>query len=139
MRPGYLTALRYIAFAVLSAAANFLSQQAVLTFYAGAAALAVSILGGTAIGFVVKYGLDKFYIFDDGHNRQPAQEACKIGLYGLTAVLTTIVFWSMEVGFLALGGTATWKYVGGALGLSIGYTLKYFLDRHLAFRETARG
>jgi putative flippase GtrA len=139
MRRGYLTAIRYVGFAVVSTAANFLTQQATLTFYAGTAALAVSLLGGTAIGFVVKYALDKFYIFDDGHNRQPAQEARKLGLYGLTAILTTIVFWSMELGFLAVGGTPAWKYVGGALGLSIGYTLKYFLDRHLVFRETARG
>ena len=138
MRAGHLTAIRYVAFAILSAAANFLAQQGILTIYKGWSALGVSILGGTGIGFIVKYGLDKFYIFDDGDNRALAQEARKIGLYGLTAVLTTLLFWSMELGFLRIGETAAWKYVGGGLGLAMGYALKYFLDRRLVFRTAAR-
>jgi putative flippase GtrA len=132
---GYGTAFRYAAFAVVSSSANFATQQAVLMIYSGWNALAASILSGTAAGFFIKYALDKFFIFDDGHNRRPAQEVRKIGLYGMTAVLTTIVFWSMELGFLAIGGAA-WKYVGGGLGLCVGYATKYFLDRRVVFRET---
>jgi len=136
MRSPFMTALRYVAFAVISTAANFGSQQAALAVYGGWGALAVSMIGGTGIGFVVKYVLDKLYIFDD-RTRVVAHEARKIGLYGLTAIVTTMIFWSMELGFLAVGKTVSWKFIGGALGLAIGYTLKYFLDRRWVFKAAA--
>lgn len=128
--------VRYVAFAVVSGAMNLLTQAVVYRF-APVQPLAVSILAGTAIGFVVKYVLDKRWIFFDDY-RGVKQEMSKVVLYGLFSVAMTFVFWGFEVAFLMIGGTDTAKYSGGAIGLAIGYYLKYLLDRRFTFNEKAR-
>ena len=55
-------------------------------------------------------------------------------LYALFSVVTTLIFWTMEVAFWTIWQTSVAKYTGAALGLSIGYTAKYALDRRYVFR-----
>ena len=96
--------------------------------------LALSILAGTGVGFAVKFLLDKHWIFFDGYHG-PAREARKIFLYGSFSVAMTVIFWGFEVGALAIFGTNTAKYIGGAVGLAIGNFLKYQLDRAFTFSQ----
>lgn len=126
------TAFRYVFFAVLSALVNFAAQEVVVTAFP-MRSLLPSILVGTAAGFVVKYLLDKYWIFYDGY-ASPASEARKVTLYGLFSVLTTLIFWAFEIGFWNLWQTDLAKYSGAALGLALGYALKYQLDRKFVFR-----
>lgn len=127
-------AARYIAFAVVATVANLAIQEATLRVLP--ASLALSILAGTIVGFVVKYVLDKQWIFADpleGHY----QEARKVFLYGMFSIVTTIVFWASEAAFWSIWGTSPAKYAGAVMGLAIGYAAKYELDRRYTFRKGA--
>ncbi|WP_064684132.1 GtrA family protein [Rhizobium bangladeshense] len=125
-------ALRYVAFAVLSTAANFLVQAIVLQI-APRSGLMPSILAGTAAGFALKYVLDKNWIFFDRYSSH-GDEMSKVALYGLFGVLTTLIFWGFEIAFWTLWKTELAKYTGGAIGLAIGYVSKYALDRKFVFK-----
>ncbi|MXQ11456.1 GtrA family protein [Microvirga makkahensis] len=125
--------IRYVLFAVLATLANLLTQEASIRFAPGAP-LSFSILMGTAAGFILKYVLDKKWVFEDayaGHRR----ELHKIGLYGAFSVLTTLVFWGFEIAFWTIWQTDLAKYTGAVLGLAVGYTAKFLLDRSFVFKE----
>ena len=123
----------YVLFAAISMLANLLTQEAVVRT-APVAPLPLSILAGTVAGFVVKYVLDKRWIFDDGY-AGARSEIRKVSLYGFFSVFTTLIFWVFEVAFWTIWGTDFAKYTGAVLGLSIGYAVKYGLDRTYVFRE----
>lgn len=125
-------ALRYVAFAMLSTAANFLVQAIVLQI-APWPGLMPSIVAGTAAGFALKYVLDKNWIFFDRYSSH-GDEMSKVALYGLFSVLTTLIFWGFEIAFWTLWKTELAKYTGGAIGLAIGYVSKYALDRKFVFK-----
>jgi putative flippase GtrA len=134
-RPAALAA-RYLLFAIIAGAMN-LGAQAMVSAIAPVQPLALSILAGTGVGFTVKYLLDKRWIFFDGYNGA-AKEAREIFLYGSFSVAMTFVFWGFEVGFLAIWGTNTAKYVGAVIGLAIGNFAKYLLDRTFTFSQEGR-
>lgn len=129
-----ILALRYLVFAVVATGINFAFQSVSLAVYAGRYGLMISIVCGTGAGFLVKYVLDKYFIFFD-RTTAAAQEARKLMLYGVTAVGTTLVFWSFELAFWTMFGMAIAKYTGAAIGLGIGYIFKYRLDRRFVFSE----
>jgi putative flippase GtrA len=124
--------LRYSLFAALAMLANFISQAFLLRLVGPWHGIGISLLGGTLVGFFVKYVLDKRFIFFDGFH-SARHETMKLGLYGVTAVLTTLVFWSLELGAWVIWHTAFAKYLGGVIGLCIGYLAKYMLDRRYVF------
>jgi putative flippase GtrA len=124
---------RYIAFAVLATLANLATQELVFRL-APVAPLTLSIVAGTAAGFVLKYVLDKRWVFDDAYDGH-REELQKITLYGAFSVLTTLVFWSFEVSFWMIWQTDFAKYAGAVLGLAVGYIAKFVLDRAFVFKE----
>lgn len=88
---------------------------------------------GTGFGLVVKYILDKKYIFQyktetTGHNRHI------FFLYTVMGILTTFIFWSFEFGFHYIFETKEMRYLGGIIGLMIGYICKYYLDKKFVFK-----
>jgi putative flippase GtrA len=87
---------------------------------------------GTLAGLVVKYVLDKKFIFyHEVENKK--DDAKKFALYSLMGVFTTIIFWGTEIAFDALSNNENAKYLGAVIGLSIGYVIKYFLDKKYVF------
>lgn len=128
-----MTLVLYVLFAAFSMAANLLTQEAVFRT-APVAALPLAIVAGTAAGFVMKYVLDKKWIFSDRYTTHRA-ELRKVSLYGVFSGFTTLIFWAFEMSFWAIWGTDLAKYAGAVLGLSIGYFIKFFLDRTFVFRE----
>jgi putative flippase GtrA len=127
------TLVRYVLFAILATLANLLTQELVVQLAPGEQ-LAASILAGTIVGFGLKYALDKKWVFYDAYTSH-ASEARKIILYGLFSVVTTLIFWGVEVTFWTIWETSFAKYTGAVLGLAIGYAAKFFLDRTYVFRE----
>lgn len=126
----------YLVFAVVATACNFAAQAVVVRLWPGALAVPASVLAGTLAGLVVKYVLDKRYIFRFettglGHDGR------LFVLYGAMSIVTTIVFWSSEFAFGAVFGTEPMRYVGGAIGLLVGYVVKYQLDRRFVFAQPA--
>lgn len=93
-----------------------------------------SVLCGTAVGLVFKYTWDKALIFE---YRPPSavRDLKTFVSYAFTGVFTTCVFWGFEFGFHFLFGTKTMRYAGAAIGLVIGYWLKYRLDKRFVFRQ----
>jgi putative flippase GtrA len=147
--------LRYAAFAALATAANLLTQwlftalgralwpdaMLILTVFgfmipAGEAVFWAALAAGTAAGFLLKYLLDKNFIF---HHTPPTAGAglATIFLYGVTAVITTLIFWGVQYLFTLFGPEDFWKYAGGVCGLVPGYLVKYFLDKRFVFRKSA--
>jgi putative flippase GtrA len=125
--------IRYVLFAVLATLANLLTQEATLRL-APVAPLTLSILMGTAAGFMLKYLLDKRWVFDDAYGSHK-QELRKITLYGAFSILTTLVFWGFEIAFWTIWQTDFAKYGGAVLGLAVGYVAKFMLDRSFVFKE----
>ena len=58
-------ALRYAAFALVATMANLAMQRLVLSFGSGGRYFLAAMVMGTLVGLVIKYVLDKRWIFDD--------------------------------------------------------------------------
>lgn len=127
----------YALLAAIATATNIGAQAGFLLVYSGAYAIALSIMLGTGVGLIVKYGLDKRYIF-----RFKAENATHDGkiflLYASTGLVTTAVFWGFELSFQVWFGTDQMRYLGGVIGLAIGYVTKYELDKRFVFRPQAQ-
>lgn len=135
--PPTVIAGKYVLFAVVATGCNLGVQRLLDHLYRGPLAIYVSLFVGTLVGLVIKYLLDKRYIFFDA-TRGLARSSLQFVRYALTGLVTTAIFWGLELGFLALFDTQAARYAGGALGLAIGYWLKYQLDKRLVFGRAGR-
>ena len=123
----------YAILALFATAANIGAQEISMRMYSGAVAVAVSVAVGTGVGLVVKYLLDKRYIFRF-RARDAVHDSQTFLFYALMGVATTLIFWGFEFGFQGLFETEEMRYLGGVIGLSIGYLAKYHLDKRFVFR-----
>jgi putative flippase GtrA len=129
--PAHLAAL-YIAFAAVAIIVNLGSQAIVIALYSGAHAVELSILVGTATGLLVKYILDKRHIFEFT-SENLAHDGRLFALYTVMGLFTTVIFWGTEYAFQWIFGTNAMRYLGGFIGLTLGYVTKYRLDKHFVF------
>jgi putative flippase GtrA len=53
-------------------------------------------------------------------------------------IVTTAIFWSTETAFWLIWETHTMRELGAVLGLSLGYVVKYALDRRFVFKDTQK-
>ncbi len=127
-------ALKYAAFAAVAMAVNLAVQVICDRLYHGPLELWLAMAAGTLAGLVVKYLLDKRYIFYFRANSL-AQDSGRFVLYSLMGVVTTLIFWGCEAGCDLVFGTRPMRYLGAALGLVIGYYTKYHLDKRWVFRS----
>jgi len=124
--------LKYSLFAGISTLFNLLFQYISFSIYTGFASIYLALFVGTLAGLVVKYLLDKKFIFY--HVTTTQKENVKnFGLYSLMGIFTTIIFWGTEIGFDTVFEDENAKYIGGLIGLAIGYVIKYFLDKKYVF------
>lgn len=129
--------LRYSAFAAIATAANLLAQRGVLALSADAALYWQALAAGTATGLVVKYLLDKRWIFADRSSGLRAHGG-KFALYCLAGLFTTAIFWGTETAAWLVWQTHFAREAGALAGLAAGYVVKYRLDRRFAFAPAAR-
>lgn len=127
-------ALSYVLFALIATAVNIGMQECSMRIHDGRFAVALSMAVGTAAGLLVKYLLDKRYIFRF-HARNLGHDARTLSLYVLMGLVTTAIFWAVELGFASLHASRAVRYLGAALGLAIGYLIKYQLDKRYVFRS----
>jgi putative flippase GtrA len=126
-------AVLYALFAALATVTNIASQWASLELYRGPLSLPLAMAFGTATGLGLKYVLDKRWIFRDP-GTGIVLHARKFTAYTLMGVITTAIFWVTELAFDAASPNGQLRFVGAAIGLTIGYATKYQLDRRFVFR-----
>lgn len=131
-----LTAVRiavlYTLFAVLSTVINIGSQMLSIWAYKGPHSVEISILVGTAAGLPLRYFLEKRYIFN--FKSQNLKHDGKLFVfYSAMGVITTLMFWGTEYAFHLIYDTEFMRYVGGVIGLAVGFYVKYQLDKKYVF------
>ena len=126
----------YAVFATLATAVNIGSQACVIWLYHGVYAVPLSILVGTAAGLPVKYVLEKRHIFGFESDNL-AHDGRMFALYSLMGLFTTALFWVVEWAFHTAFGTDAMRYLGGAIGLTLGYVIKYHLDKRFVFVKSS--
>ena len=125
-------AIKYVLFAILATGINIGTQYTSLVIYKGRYGLYVAMFWGTLAGLIVKYILDKKYIFLF-QTKDIKDNSSKFILYSIMGVITTLIFWSSELTFNFLLSLESAKYFGAIIGLSIGYMTKYQLDKKYVF------
>jgi putative flippase GtrA len=129
--------IRYAIFALIATAVNIGTQDIVVRNYIGAFAIVISVVVGTGAGLIVKYILDKRYIFRFCA-RNVAHDTQTFALYTVMGLATTVIFWGFEFGFNYFFATKEMRYLGGVIGLAIGYLSKYHLDKHYVFKNNVK-
>lgn len=130
--------LRYTLFAALAVLVNLATQRLVLAlpWPAPGLGLAMAIAAGTLTGLVVKYILDKRWIFFD-RDTGLAANGRKFVLYTVMGLATTAIFWGSETLFWLIWRTDPMREAGAILGLAVGYVTKYQLDKRFVFAHQA--
>ncbi len=147
MRDKLGLAVKYAIFAVIATIVNIASQEFIfqicklnfmvklidfVCFYVPKEIfIFIGAIGfGTLTGLIVKYVLDKKYIFYFV-TKSKKEDAKKFAIYTVMGIITTIIFWGSETIFYLLWDE---KYIGAVVGLMIGYVSKYFLDKKFVFK-----
>ncbi len=130
--------IRYVAFAIVATVANLGVQR--LTLMAGNDAkwFILAMCLGTLTGLGVKFILDKHWIFFDRATGIRANSR-QFVLYAAMGLLTTAIFWITETLFWVIWNTHMMRELGAVIGLMIGYTIKYNLDRRFVFGSQTTG
>ena len=126
------TVVLYTLFAVLSTAINIGSQMLSIWVYEGPFSVEVSILIGAIMSLPLRYLLEKRYIFNfTGTNL--VHDGKLFVFYSAMGAITTLIFWGTEYAFHLIYDTDFMRYLGGIIGLSIGFYVKYQLDKKYVF------
>lgn len=126
--------LRYTFFAVIATLANLGAQRLVFLAGDGSVYFLMAVGTGTLVGLVIKYILDKRWIFHDLSAGAKAH-ARRFSRYALFGIFTTAIFWATETVFWLIWQTTAMRELGAVIGLSIGYVIKYNLDRRFVFTD----
>ncbi len=126
--------IKYALFALISTLVNLSFQWISFKIYSGFLSLYIAMIVGTLAGLVIKYILDKKWIFYHTP-KDKKDDAKKFFLYSFMGVFTTIIFWGTEMLFYYFVDIDGSQYIGGAIGLTVGYIVKYFLDKRFVFVE----
>ena len=124
----------YILFAVISTILNLIFQYFTLLIYNGFLSLYIAMFMGTLVGLISKYILDKKFIFHF-KPKNKKNDAKTFISYTLTGSITTLLFWGIEISFDSVFGGEVAKYIGAIIGLSLGYSIKYLLDKKFVFKQ----
>lgn len=122
----------YTLFAVIATVANLGAQRLVIGDAVTGPRFLAGLVLGTGVGLVIKYLLDKRWIFDDRETGARAHGR-KFAGYTLMGVATTAIFWGTEAAFWYATESHAMRELGAVIGLAIGYVTKYRLDRAYVF------
>lgn len=125
---------KYTIFCIFAIILNLLTQRAILNLIEVKMGYILALLTGTIVGLITKYYLDKNFIFND-YDSSFINNSKKFSMYTLNGIITTIIFWGTESLFFFIYETSFAREFGAIIGLSIGYVLKYRLDKKYVFQE----
>lgn len=124
--------IRYTVFAVIATFMNLFFQRIILIIDNSFPYFVVAVAVGTLVGLVVKYYLDKRWIFFD-HKKGIHHYSRQFSLYALMGIFTTAIFWGFETLFWLIWQSHFMREMGAIIGLAIGYGVKYHLDKRYVF------
>ena len=124
--------LKYSSFCIIAMLVNLLTQRFFIESSITENSYVVALIMGTVAGLFIKFLLDKNFIFND-LNDNSSNKINKFPAYTLNSVFTTLIFWGTESLFYFLGGTNFFREIGAILGLTIGYIIKYRMDKRFVF------
>ncbi|WP_170380976.1 GtrA family protein [Ruegeria profundi] len=127
--------LRYGTFAIIATAGNLATQRVFLMWGESLTHFVVALCAGTLVGLVIKYLLDKRWIFYD-LSSGVVEHRKKFTLYTIMGLATTAIFWGTETACWLIWGTDLAREIGAIVGLTIGYVVKYNLDRRFVFTDS---
>lgn len=133
-RKSILIAIKYSIFVSLAIITNLGMQYLMDQIFSVSYSYLISLFIGTLSGLVVKYFLDKKYIFLYVTTNYK-EDLSKFILYSIMGLITTVIFWGFELLFYYTITYQYSKFIGGLIGLSIGYFIKYQLDKKYVFRN----
>ena len=125
---------RYILFALIAIFVNLFVQRIIFHVGNGKYLFIIAILFGTLSGLIIKFLLDKYWIFSD-MSKQIGATGKKFAKYSIFGVLTTFLFWFSEMTFWAIWETNIMRELGAVIGLTLGYSIKYHLDKRYVFND----
>lgn len=132
-------AILYTLFAVISTLVNIGTQASIVssTHHFGmpdGPALAISLIAGTGTGLTCKYILDRNWIFQY-QSSDKLDEARAFIVYTIMGIITTLLYLVVELSFHWFFKSDAMRYLGAAIGLAIGYFIKYALDKKYSFKR----
>ncbi len=128
-------AIVYAMIALVAVATNLGAQALTVWAWRGPWQIELSVIVGTGVGLIVKYILDKVYIFRF-RAESAAHDLQTFILYTGMGLATTAIFWGFELGFYRAFQDKNLRYIGGLIGLALGYWAKYHLDKRFVFRTS---
>lgn len=123
---------KYIIFCILAIFVNLSIQRVTFYFFDHDLTFYVAILFGTCAGLLFKYYLDQRWIFYE-IRKGLKQQSKNFIIYTSFSVLTTLIFWGSEAFFWFVYETEYMREIGAILGLTLGYIIKYQLDKNFVF------
>ncbi len=130
-------AVLYSLFAGLSTVVNIGSQMLSMLIYSRVYAVEISIFVGNLAGLPLRYFLEKRYIFSF-QSKNIKHDGQLFVLYSFMGVFTIAIFWGTEYAFHLILTIDAMRYIGGVLGLTIGYYVKYQLDKRFVFIDRSK-
>ena len=124
----------YILFAFFATFFNLSTQRLILSFNKSNLFFFIALISGTLIGLIIKFFLDKSYIFFDRKKDFFYVEE-KFRLYTIMGIVSTVIFWGTESIFWIIWRKENMRELGAIFGLTIGYLLKYRLDKRYVFNK----
>ncbi|HIK24023.1 MULTISPECIES: GtrA family protein [unclassified Thermosynechococcus] len=124
--------IRYTVFAVIATFMNLFFQRIILIIDNSFPYFVAAVAVGTLVGLVVKYYLDKRWIFFD-HKKGIHHYSRQFSLYASMGIFTTAIFWGFETLFWLIWQSHFMREMGAIIGLAIGYGVKYHLDKRYVF------
>ena len=124
----------YTFFAIIATFLNLITQRFIISFSQSNLFYLIAIFCGTLVGLLIKFFLDKKWIFFDKTSGLILQSR-KFSKYSLMGILPTLIFWSTETIFWFLWNTENMREIGASIGLAIGYIIKYKLDKRFVFNK----
>ena len=124
----------YIIFAIIATIANLLTQRLILSINNSIFFYFLAIFLGTLIGLLIKFFLDKRWVFFD-KSFGIISQARTFSMYSSMGLFTTLIFWVIETIFWLIWKNEIMREIGALLGLSIGYLIKYKLDLRFVFNK----
>jgi putative flippase GtrA len=128
--------LKYTLFVLVSIIVNLFSQLVMLAIYSGPLSLFLAMCVGAGTGLIIKYNLDKRWVFYHQTNNKNHNAQAFI-LYVLFGGLITSLFFISEIALDLIVNNPYAKFLGALIGLVIGYIAKYQLDKRYIFTRNS--